>query len=117
MVLAMINEAARCVEEEIVSDAGMLDLAMVFGAGFPPFRGGPLRHADAMGLSKVEGRLSAMRAEGGDRFRPAPLIEALSARSHVLRRPGARSPRSSRRERKTRSPGGCRARPAGRRGM
>ncbi len=79
MVLAMINEAARCVEEEIVADAGMLDLAMVFGAGFPPFRGGPLRYADTLGLAKVEGRLSAMRAEGGERFRPAALIEGLSA--------------------------------------
>jgi 3-hydroxyacyl-CoA dehydrogenase len=87
MVLAMINEAARCVEEEIVSDAGMLDLAMVFGAGFPPFRGGPLRYADAMGLSKVEGRLSAMRAEGGDRFRPAVLIETLSARGATFDAP------------------------------
>ena len=80
MVLAMINEAARCLEEEIVSDAGMLDLAMVFGAGFPPFRGGPLRYADSIGIAKVEGRMSAMRAEGGERFKPTALIETLSAR-------------------------------------
>jgi 3-hydroxyacyl-CoA dehydrogenase/enoyl-CoA hydratase/3-hydroxybutyryl-CoA epimerase len=80
MVLAMINEAARCMEEEIVSDAGMLDLAMVFGAGFPPFRGGPLRYADSIGVAKIEGRMSAMRAEGGERFKPTALIGSLSAR-------------------------------------
>ena len=80
MVLAIINEAARCLEEEIVSDAGMLDLAMVFGAGFPPFRGGPLRYADSIGAAKIEGRMSAMRAEGGERFKPTALIHTLSAR-------------------------------------
>ena len=80
MVLAIVNEAARCLEEEIVSDAGMLDLAMVFGAGFPPFRGGPLRYADSIGAAKIEGRMSAMRAEGGERFKPTALIHTLSAR-------------------------------------
>src|SRR6185436_8002975 len=45
MVLAMVNEAARCVEEGIVAGAEQVDLAMIFGAGFPPYRGGVLRHA------------------------------------------------------------------------
>jgi 3-hydroxyacyl-CoA dehydrogenase/enoyl-CoA hydratase/3-hydroxybutyryl-CoA epimerase len=79
MVLGMVNEAARCLEEEVVPDAGMLDLAMIFGAGFPPFRGGPLRHADTLGLSKVESRLTALRAERGDRFKPAALLVKLAA--------------------------------------
>ena len=80
MVLAIVNEAARCLEEEIVSDAGMLDLAMVFGAGFPPFRGGPLRYADSVGVAAIQGRMSAMRAEGGERFKPTALIETLAHR-------------------------------------
>ena len=46
LVLAMINEASRCLEDRVAADAGAIDIAMVFGAGFPPFRGGPLRHAD-----------------------------------------------------------------------
>jgi 3-hydroxyacyl-CoA dehydrogenase/enoyl-CoA hydratase/3-hydroxybutyryl-CoA epimerase len=79
MVLAMINEAARCLEEKVVADAGMLDLAMIFGAGFPPFRGGVLRHADGLGLAKVEARLIALRAEKGDRFKPAALLSRLAA--------------------------------------
>ena len=80
MVLAMINEAVRCLEDGVVADAGMLDLAMIFGAGFPPFRGGLLRHADTLGLAKVEARLTALRAEKGERFEPAALLTRLAAR-------------------------------------
>ena len=79
MVLAMINEAARCLEERVVSDAGMLDLAMIFGTGFPPYRGGLLRHADHLGLAHVEARLKAFRAEKGERFAPAVLLSRLAA--------------------------------------
>ena len=79
LVLAMINESARCLEEGVVADAGAVDLAMVFGAGFPPWRGGPLRYADAYGLAKAESRLRALRAERGERFAPAALIERLAA--------------------------------------
>jgi 3-hydroxyacyl-CoA dehydrogenase/enoyl-CoA hydratase/3-hydroxybutyryl-CoA epimerase len=80
MALAMVNEAARCLEEGVVTDAGMLDLAMVYGSGFPPFHGGPLRWADAFGLARVEGRLRALRAEKGERFEPAAGIVELAAR-------------------------------------
>ena len=79
MVLAMINEAARCLEEKVVADAGSIDLAMVFGAGFPPFRGGVLRHADRFGLAKAEARLTALRAEKGERFKPAAMLSQLAA--------------------------------------
>jgi 3-hydroxyacyl-CoA dehydrogenase/enoyl-CoA hydratase/3-hydroxybutyryl-CoA epimerase len=80
MTLAMVNEAAHCLAEGVVADAGTLDLALLYGAGFPLFRGGPLRHADALGLAKVEARLTALRAEKGERFKPAPLIAELAAR-------------------------------------
>jgi 3-hydroxyacyl-CoA dehydrogenase/enoyl-CoA hydratase/3-hydroxybutyryl-CoA epimerase len=78
MVMAMINEAAHCLEDGVVSDAGMLDLAMIFGAGFPPFRGGLLRHADTLGLPFVAARLTALRAERGERFAPAGSITRLA---------------------------------------
>jgi 3-hydroxyacyl-CoA dehydrogenase / enoyl-CoA hydratase / 3-hydroxybutyryl-CoA epimerase len=74
MALAMINEGARVLEEGVVADAGMLDVALIFGAGFPPFRGGLMRYADTLGLARVEARLTALRAERGDRFRPAALL-------------------------------------------
>jgi 3-hydroxyacyl-CoA dehydrogenase/enoyl-CoA hydratase/3-hydroxybutyryl-CoA epimerase len=87
MVLAMICESARCLEDGVVEGAGMLDLAMVFGAGFPPFRGGPLRHADAIGLQRVEARLTALRAEKGERFKSAALLSKLAASGGTFTRP------------------------------
>ncbi len=79
VVLAMVNEAAFCLADGVVPDAGTLDLASLHGAGFPLFRGGLLRHADALGLARVETRLVALRAENGERFRPAPPITELAA--------------------------------------
>ena len=78
MVYAMVNESARCVEEGIVTDAGKVDLALIFGAGFPPFRGGPLRHADRVGISKIHQRLMALHAEKGPRFEPSALLARLA---------------------------------------
>jgi 3-hydroxyacyl-CoA dehydrogenase len=74
MALAMVNEGARCVEEGIVADAGQVDVAMIFGAGFPPFRGGVMRYADTLGLKHVVTRLTALRAEKGERFEPCALL-------------------------------------------
>jgi 3-hydroxyacyl-CoA dehydrogenase / enoyl-CoA hydratase / 3-hydroxybutyryl-CoA epimerase len=79
MVLAMINEGARCLEDGIVEDADSIDVAMIFGAGFPPFRGGPMRHADTVGLRQVEARIGALRAEKGERFAPSALLGRLAA--------------------------------------
>ena len=78
MVLAMVNEAALVLGEGVVTEAGMLDLAMVYGAGFPPFRGGPLRYADTLGVAKVESRLRALRGAKGERFAAAPRLVALA---------------------------------------
>jgi 3-hydroxyacyl-CoA dehydrogenase len=75
----MINESARVVEEGIVSGPDAVDLAMIFGAGFPPYRGGVLRHADALGLPRVLERLRALHAEKGARFEPCALLAAKAA--------------------------------------
>jgi 3-hydroxyacyl-CoA dehydrogenase/enoyl-CoA hydratase/3-hydroxybutyryl-CoA epimerase len=76
MVLAMINESARVVEEGLVSGPDIVDLAMIFGAGFPPYRGGVLRHADTLGLAHVVTRLRALHAEKGARYEPCALLVA-----------------------------------------
>ena len=80
MALTMVNEAARCLEEGVVADAGAIDLAMIFGAGFPPFRGGVLRWADSLGLTNVVSRLRALRGEKGERFEPCALLVAQAER-------------------------------------
>jgi 3-hydroxyacyl-CoA dehydrogenase/enoyl-CoA hydratase/3-hydroxybutyryl-CoA epimerase len=78
LVLPMINEAAFCLEDGIVADPGKLDLAMIFGTGFPPFRGGLLRHADAIGLGRVFARLDDLAERLGPRFAPADTIQRLA---------------------------------------
>lgn len=51
--LPMINEAANILDEKIVDNAGTVDLGLIFGIGFPPFRGGLLKYADAEGLDRI----------------------------------------------------------------
>ncbi len=78
LVYPMVNEAAFCLAEEIVPSPGKLDLAMIFGIGFPPFRGGLCAHADARGLAAVVDALSRLASEKGPRFKPAPLLADLA---------------------------------------
>jgi len=74
LVLAMVNEAARCLDEAVVSSGEEVDLAMILGTGFPPFRGGLMRYADVLGLSRVIERLQALAASEGQRFTPSRLL-------------------------------------------
>ncbi len=68
LVLPMINEAARCLEDGIAATPADVDLAMVMGTGFPPFRGGLLRHADAQGLPAIVQGLEVLAERHGTRF-------------------------------------------------
>ncbi|MBY8966739.1 fatty acid oxidation complex subunit alpha FadB [Algiphilus sp. NNCM1] len=53
MMLPMIIETARCLEENIVGTAQEADMGLILGIGFPPFRGGALKYADTVGLKAV----------------------------------------------------------------
>jgi 3-hydroxyacyl-CoA dehydrogenase/enoyl-CoA hydratase/3-hydroxybutyryl-CoA epimerase len=77
-VLIMVNEAARCLQEHVVDDPAELDMAMVMGTGFAPFRGGLLRYADARGLAQIKQRLDELAERFGDRFKTAPLLEEIA---------------------------------------
>ncbi|MGE5277319.1 MAG: 3-hydroxyacyl-CoA dehydrogenase NAD-binding domain-containing protein [Acidobacteriota bacterium] len=77
LVLPMINEAAFCLEEGVVPSPAKLDLAMIFGTGFPPFRGGLLRHADAVGIEHVLAWLKELAERFGSRFLPAESLRTL----------------------------------------
>jgi 3-hydroxyacyl-CoA dehydrogenase/enoyl-CoA hydratase/3-hydroxybutyryl-CoA epimerase len=74
VALPMVNEAIRCLGEKVVRSARDADIAAVFGLGFPPFRGGPIRYADAVGPAALLAKLEALAAKHGDRFAPAPLL-------------------------------------------
>jgi 3-hydroxyacyl-CoA dehydrogenase / enoyl-CoA hydratase / 3-hydroxybutyryl-CoA epimerase len=80
MVLLMINEAARCLEEGIVEDPKDVDFAMVMGTGFAPFRGGPLRHADRIGIDKVIENLERLTRSKERQFYPSELLIEMSRR-------------------------------------
>ena len=75
-VLPMINEASRCLEENVVESAAEVDLGMIMGTGFPPFRGGLLRYADSVGLKEIVSRLKVYQEKMGARFEPAPALIA-----------------------------------------
>jgi 3-hydroxyacyl-CoA dehydrogenase len=64
LVDAMINEATLALEERVAGSAADVDLAMILGTGFPAFRGGLLRHADAVGVSTIAERLQRRHHEG-----------------------------------------------------
>lgn len=78
-VLALINEAARALEEKIVDTPTDVDIAMIMGTGFPPFRGGALRYADDSGVRRTRDILSDYAERFGHRFRPADLLQQLAA--------------------------------------
>jgi len=77
MVLLMVNEAARCLEEGIVAEPADVDFGMIMGTGFAPFRGGPLRFADAAGISELVEEMKRLAGTGEARFAPCALLEAM----------------------------------------
>jgi len=75
LLLPMINEAALILDEKIAASAGEVDLAMIMGTGFPPFRGGLLRYADKLGAKHVAERLQHYASTVSARYKPtAPLL-------------------------------------------
>jgi 3-hydroxyacyl-CoA dehydrogenase/enoyl-CoA hydratase/3-hydroxybutyryl-CoA epimerase len=79
-VLAMVNEAARCLEDGVIRSPRDGDVGAVFGIGFPPFRGGPFRHIDAVGLSKVVDALEDLSVRFAPRFAPSELLAHMARR-------------------------------------
>jgi 3-hydroxyacyl-CoA dehydrogenase/enoyl-CoA hydratase/3-hydroxybutyryl-CoA epimerase len=78
LVFAMLNEAAMAMGEGVVRMPRDADIGAVFGIGFPPFRGGPLRALDAMGAAEAVAKLERLEAAHGARFHPAPVLEEMA---------------------------------------
>ena len=76
LVLPIVNEAAMILQERVVEEAALLDLAMVLGTGFAPFRGGPLRYADSVGVERIVRSMQSLKEE---RFAPAELLKELAS--------------------------------------
>ena len=73
-IYIMINEASRCLEENIVSDASIIDFAMITGTGFPAYKGGLLSYANEIGLKNILESLRTFEKEYGNRFTPSNLL-------------------------------------------
>jgi len=78
LVLCMVNEAARTLEDKVAAAAADVDLGMIMGTGFPPFRGGLLRYADGLHPRTILARLEELQAQHGPRFEPAESIRRLA---------------------------------------
>ncbi|MGC8659969.1 MAG: 3-hydroxyacyl-CoA dehydrogenase NAD-binding domain-containing protein [Desulfomonilaceae bacterium] len=78
MLALAINEAALMMEEGVCDRPQDMDLAMIYGAGFPPYRGGILRYADKWGINNVCDKLIELERHYGPRFKPAQLILEMS---------------------------------------
>ena len=78
MLALAINEAALMMEEGVCDRPQDMDLAMIYGTGFPPYRGGILRYADKWGINNVLDKLIELEHQYGPRFKPAQLVLDMS---------------------------------------
>ena len=77
-VMMMLNEAARCFEEQVVRSARDGDIGAVYGIGFPPFLGGPFRYMDSLGAGEVVAILQRLAAQFGPRFTPCDALTRMA---------------------------------------
>src|SRR5215467_3327116 len=74
-------EAARCVEERVLTDVREADVGSILGFGFAPFSGGTLSYIDMMGTKRFVALCERLAAKHGPRFAPTPLLINMAARN------------------------------------
>ncbi len=79
LILPMVDEAARCLDEGIADSPGDIDLALVMGTGFPPFRGGLCRWADEQGLERLIEEMERLAESVAARHRPSDALRRFAA--------------------------------------
>ncbi len=77
-VYALVNEGARILEEGYALRAVDIDIIYLNGYGFPAYRGGPMWHADTVGLQNVYQRICEFHQQQGELWAPAPLLQSLA---------------------------------------
>jgi 3-hydroxyacyl-CoA dehydrogenase/enoyl-CoA hydratase/3-hydroxybutyryl-CoA epimerase len=78
LVYTMLNEAAMAVDDGVVRRPRDGDIGAIFGIGYPPFRGGPLRYIDELGAVNVVDTLRQLANAYGERFTPSPLLVTMA---------------------------------------
>jgi 3-hydroxyacyl-CoA dehydrogenase len=89
-IYALINEGARLLDEGVALRAADIDVIYLTGYGFPAFRGGPMFHADQVGLPRILERVTAFHRDLGERWAPAPLLQRLVREGSTFRDVDAR---------------------------
>lgn len=79
LLLPVVNEGAKILEENIALRASDIDVAAVLGYNWPVFTGGPMFWANTQDISRIVEKLNALASEYGDTFRPAPLLDRMAA--------------------------------------
>jgi 3-hydroxyacyl-CoA dehydrogenase/enoyl-CoA hydratase/3-hydroxybutyryl-CoA epimerase len=79
LLLPMLNTCVALLREGVSADADVIDGAMIFGAGFAPFRGGPLHYARQRGVADIKAKLETLAQAHGDRFKPDAGWDSLPA--------------------------------------
>jgi len=74
LFLIMLNEATRCLQEGVIEEPALLDLALIYGIGFPPYRGGILRYADRVGLKIIHQKLAFLSQVDGENYAPTDIL-------------------------------------------
>ena len=74
LVLPMVNEAAKLMEEGITDSTDTIDLATVLGIGLAPFRGGIVQYANTVGMEQIVNQMENLAAQHGRQFAPARLL-------------------------------------------
>lgn len=80
LVLVMVNEAARCLEEGILSSPEDGDTGAILGLGFPMDKGGPFHYMDNTGMKELVERLEATRKKGGEAYAPADMLNNMAGK-------------------------------------
>ncbi len=75
IISRIVNEAAKCLEDEIISDPVVGDIGLVFGTGFAPFHGGPFRYLDTVGVDKYVGMMEGFANKYGPQFEPCQILK------------------------------------------
>ena len=83
-VLMLLNEAVRCLDENVIHSARDGDIGAVFGIGFPPFLGGPFCYMDYLGLARVIELLEDHEAKYGERFAPCKRLKVMAANNRCF---------------------------------
>mmetsp|Transcript_19666 Transcript_19666/g.36706 ORF Transcript_19666/g.36706 Transcript_19666/m.36706 type:complete len:799 (-) Transcript_19666:360-2756(-) len=79
IVSRFVNEAAMCLQDEIIANPVVGDIGLVFGTGFAPFRGGPFRYLDQVGVSQYVDRMNYFADKYGAQFEPCQLLKDYAA--------------------------------------